>query len=438
MSTRYQIRPWPVLGVPGEWALGPIFDWAGYGPTRGPTAHLIRNDRGYPDAMKSVRLLLALALALGETPAVWAAAKAPTSQIRAPAPLARVVLAPVVTSPVVTVNISVSAPAAPSMTEGIRLSVWAQPPAAAGARVQAQARADAVPVTASSSRGLAVQGTLRRVAGEAAKDGEGVEAAAETFDGAGAQAARPTAATVSLGGLTRWLVPASAALSPATAMAQTAAPASAAGAGASALTGVFSAPLLPLGYAYYEMRRSKDEPKPAKAGLLRWAAEWFEAGMVMPMAMGVAAFASWLSRGGSVESAVVASILGIGAAGIESILGQSRSVVVGGWQASHDMKMRVGPDGNLRDVRGTHKRYGEDRYDATAPGPVSARERFAARALAVMAGLPWFASWQTPDFWIYSAVMTGIFVLSDSLRRGRKPFVPSAEDREHARRFSRD
>lgn len=69
-------------------------------------------------------------------------------------------------------------------------------------------------------------------------------------------------------------------------------------------------------------------------------------------------------------------------------LAKLRQVIVGGWQASHDQKMRVDyGTGALKDIRG-HK-YGEDRYDEYAPGPVSARERLVIDSMALLAGLPW-------------------------------------------------
>jgi hypothetical protein len=77
-------------------------------------------------------------------------------------------------------------------------------------------------------------------------------------------------------------------------------------------------------------------------------------------------------------------------AGTELIkqLGKLRSTVVGGWQASHDQKMRTDyGTGKLIDIRG--RKYGEDRYDIFAPGPVSARERWTLDATAFALGLPW-------------------------------------------------
>lgn len=53
-------------------------------------------------------------------------------------------------------------------------------------------------------------------------------------------------------------------------------------------------------------------------------------------------------------------------------LAGTRSTVVGGWQASHDQKYRVDYNTGLqKDIRG--KKYGEDRYDERADGPVGPR-----------------------------------------------------------------
>jgi hypothetical protein len=78
------------------------------------------------------------------------------------------------------------------------------------------------------------------------------------------------------------------------------------------------------------------------------------------------------------------------AAGADMIaqLGRMRGFIVGGWQASHDQKMRHDyRTGELRDIRG--RKYGEDRYDVWAPGRVSRRERFTVDAATVLLGLPW-------------------------------------------------
>ena len=78
----------------------------------------------------------------------------------------------------------------------------------------------------------------------------------------------------------------------------------------------------------------------------------------------------------------------LGGAALIQQLGALRSVVVGGWQASHDQRYRVDTNtGQLRDVRG-HK-YGSDRYEAKLPGPVSAREQAVIDAIAILLGLPW-------------------------------------------------
>ena len=58
-------------------------------------------------------------------------------------------------------------------------------------------------------------------------------------------------------------------------------------------------------------------------------------------------------------------------------------VTVGGWQASHDQKYRIDPStGKLRDIRG-HK-YGSDRYEEYAPGPVGPRATVLIAAAAIL------------------------------------------------------
>jgi len=68
-------------------------------------------------------------------------------------------------------------------------------------------------------------------------------------------------------------------------------------------------------------------------------------------------------------------------------LAELRSTVVGGWQASHDQKYRVGYDGRVRDIRG-HK-YGEDRYEEYAPGAVTKTEKTVIGLLAAAAAALW-------------------------------------------------
>lgn len=65
----------------------------------------------------------------------------------------------------------------------------------------------------------------------------------------------------------------------------------------------------------------------------------------------------------------IIALWAIGAWAMRQQLGGLRSTVVGGWQASHDQKYRIDTNtGRLKDIRG-HK-YGEDRYEEWAAGPV--------------------------------------------------------------------
>ncbi|UPT76179.1 MAG: hypothetical protein M0D55_12315 [Elusimicrobiota bacterium] len=79
----------------------------------------------------------------------------------------------------------------------------------------------------------------------------------------------------------------------------------------------------------------------------------------------------------------LALIWGAGYWAMRRHLAGVRSTVVGGWQASHDQKYRTDfATGQLKDIRG-HK-YGSDRYEEYAPGPVG---RVATALIAAGAGL---------------------------------------------------
>lgn len=118
-------------------------------------------------------------------------------------------------------------------------------------------------------------------------------------------------------------------------------------------------------------------------------------------------------------------------------LGGLRGRVVDGWQASHDQRYRVGGDGRLRDVRG-HK-YGADRYERYAPGPVGRTASALIRAAAVAAGAAWLWGTGLTGWALYAAVFIGLEVLA---ARGRAKAAAdrepvSAEGRAHAGRFNR-
>jgi len=100
-----------------------------------------------------------------------------------------------------------------------------------------------------------------------------------------------------------------------------------------------------------------------------------------------------------------------GSTGID-YLAQLRSTIVGGWQASHDLRMRHDySTGQLKDIRG--RKYGEDRYDEFAPGRVSERERLVVDGTALTLGLPWI--WGAGPKAI--ALYAGSAALSIALRR---------------------
>ena len=102
-----------------------------------------------------------------------------------------------------------------------------------------------------------------------------------------------------------------------------------------------------------------------------------------------------------------------------SRLGGLRAVIVGGWQASHDQRMRTDyGTGRLRDVRG--RKYGEDRYDAWAPGEVSRGERRALDAAAFLLGLPWALAAGPKGAALYAAGAAA----ADLARRVRRRFHP--------------
>lgn len=100
------------------------------------------------------------------------------------------------------------------------------------------------------------------------------------------------------------------------------------------------------------------------------------------------AFAALIMRGMMSDSAILVpsmlALWALGAWAMRSHLAGLRSTVVDGWQASHDQKYRTDYNtGRLRDVRG--KKYGEDRYDKWADGPVGPRAMTAISAAAAAA-----------------------------------------------------
>lgn|GEM_PF-1831536 len=108
-------------------------------------------------------------------------------------------------------------------------------------------------------------------------------------------------------------------------------------------------------------------------------------------------------------------------------LGKIRATIVGGWQASHDQKMRTDyGTGKLVDIRG--RKYGEDRYDVWAPGAVSARERNAIDAAAFVLGLPWVWAAGPKGLALYGAAALATIALRRWWRRTHPQTPPPASN----------
>jgi hypothetical protein len=116
-------------------------------------------------------------------------------------------------------------------------------------------------------------------------------------------------------------------------------------------------------------------------------------------------------------------------------LGGLRGKVVDGWQASHDQRYRVGGDGQLRDVRG-HK-YGADRYERYAPGPVGRTASLLIRAAAAATGAVWLLGAGLTGWALYAAVFVGLEILAARSRaRAVADTRPmGGEGAAHAARF---
>lgn len=148
-----------------------------------------------------------------------------------------------------------------------------------------------------------------------------------------------------------------------------------------------------------------------------WRARAWETGELamtsLPFHIGAALSSYWVPEAwsGAGQAAVWTAA---GAALVHHLRGL-RSTVVGGWQASHDQKYRVGYDGRIRDVRG--QKYGSDRYEEYAPGAVSRRERLVVYAAMMLSAVPWLSGlgWASAGSFMGLA---GLGVLVAMRRRG--------------------
>jgi len=205
---------------------------------------------------------------------------------------------------------------------------------------------------------------------------------------------------------------------------------------AAAKTSVFvsvlhAVPLAPLAYAFYKYRKDLKAVGPAEsksfARRLNEAAEASMGGILGLIGAGIATLAV---SNPLIWAAAMAGSAFLAEVGMAESLSKLRSYVIGGWQASHDQKYRVGYDGRLHDVRG--HQYGEDRYEAMAPGPVGPAARFFMRSAAAWAGLLWFAGSGAAALLVYNLVLALLFLLEDFVLSRRGPPQNSPMDAEAA------
>ncbi|MFH2203531.1 MAG: hypothetical protein ABIJ96_10480 [Elusimicrobiota bacterium] len=202
-------------------------------------------------------------------------------------------------------------------------------------------------------------------------------------------------------------------------------------------------PILPAAYAYMQWRRAVKAEKaagiaPEKASPSTRFWETAETGItLLGPVIGSFVIAGVVAHS-ILMPAALAAMWFFGTQLALHQLADLRAQVVGGWQASHDQRYRVGRDGQLHDVRG--RKYGEDRYEQYAPGKVRSGERFAMRLAASALGLLWLTSTGLIGLLAYNAALAGLFMVEDYVisRRGPPPAKPiDAESAAHASRFSR-
>jgi hypothetical protein len=205
---------------------------------------------------------------------------------------------------------------------------------------------------------------------------------------------------------------------------------------AAAKTSVFvsvlhAVPLAPLAYAFYKYRKDlKAVGRAESKSFARRLNETAEAGIGGILGLIGAGIATVAVSNPLIWAAAMAGSAFLTEVGMAESLSKLRSYVIGGWQASHDQKYRVGYDGRLHDVRG-HK-YGEDRYEAMAPGPVGPAARFVMRSAAAWIGLLWFAGSTAAALLVYNLVLTLLFLLEDFVLSRRGPPQNSPMDAEAA------
>ncbi len=169
------------------------------------------------------------------------------------------------------------------------------------------------------------------------------------------------------------------------------------------------------------------EPKVPGRGKARFweAAELGFFGMGWQLVTGIAFL---IAGAHAAFPALAGALWALGGAEMIRYLGSLRSVIVGGWQASHDQKMRHDyGTGELKDIRG--KKYGEDRYDEKMPGPVSARERAVLDIVAVGLGLPWVLGGGAAAVGLYLLSAAAAIAVRRAWQKTRpKPRTATAKD----------
>lgn len=192
-------------------------------------------------------------------------------------------------------------------------------------------------------------------------------------------------------------------------------------------------PGLPAAPLAVEAARASTTPRlyPEKRSFGSRVKDYAESALfAVPIAYGTFLAAGW---GGMVAAAGIAGLWAIGAHAMIESIGQTRSRIVGGWQASHDQKYRhdLGT-GELRDIRG--RKYGEDRYDEKAPGEVTPAEQAAIRTIAATAGaIGLFLAHATPqEFLVFNLTLAGLYGLG-WLRHRLAPPPPPPDVRPHDR-----
>lgn len=190
---------------------------------------------------------------------------------------------------------------------------------------------------------------------------------------------------------------------------------------------------LPAAYIAGKYRRERKALAPSPGLKL---AELGEASLGWIASAFLSMVAAGLMDAGIAQGLVQGLIWTFGGHGMRQFVERARGEIVGGWQASHDQRYRVGMDGRLRDVRG-HK-YGEDRYDRWASGATDARERLILRLAAAATGLAFALKAGPAAALAFGLSWTVATALMDHLEdRKDRSYNPDDEERAYAAKFKK-